>query len=90
MPLARLSGGQRRLIEVYVSIKSNAVFSILDEPFTLLMPIHIERIKKILMHEKAKKGYLITDHLYKEVVDIADYVYILKSGGTYLTKSGYV
>lgn len=39
-----LSGGQRRLTEVYIIIKSNTHFALLDEPFSHLMPIHIEKV----------------------------------------------
>lgn len=81
--LGRFSGGERRLIEVYTIIKSDSMFSMLDEPFTLLMPLHIEIIKKLLNKEKVKKGFLITDHLYEQIMDICDQIYLLQNGQTY-------
>jgi ABC-type lipopolysaccharide export system ATPase subunit len=82
-----LSGGQRRLIEVYVIIKSKAQFSMLDEPFSHIMPLHINRIKEILAVEKLNKGFCITDHMYRELIDICDSLYVLADGKTHLTSS---
>lgn len=82
-----LSGGQRRLIEVYIIIKSKSQFAILDEPFSHLMPLHIEALKKILKIEKSNKGFIITDHMYNHIVDIYDDLYILVDGKANLTKS---
>lgn len=81
-----LSGGQRRLIEVYVIIKSNAKFSMLDEPFSHLMPLQIEKLNDLLLIEKEKKGFVITDHMYRYVTDISDNLYVLVDGKTHLTK----
>lgn len=39
-----LSGGQLRLIEAFLILKSSARFCILDEPFSGLMPLHIEKL----------------------------------------------
>ncbi len=54
--IGNLSGGQRRLIEVYVIIKTKTKFVILDEPFSHIMPIQIEKIKKIIIEEKKIKA----------------------------------
>lgn len=82
-----LSGGQRRLIEVYVIIKSKAQFSMLDEPFSHIMPLHVETIKELLTIEKLNKGFFITDHMYRQFISICDSLYILTDGKTHLTKS---
>ncbi len=81
-----LSGGQRRLIEVYVIIKSKSQFSMLDEPFSHLMPIQIEKVTELLELEKLKKGFLITDHMFRYVTEISDYLYVLKDCKTHLIK----
>jgi lipopolysaccharide export system ATP-binding protein len=79
-----LSGGQRRLVETYTIIKSKSRFALLDEPFTHLMPLQIEKIKELLLAEKSRKGFIMTDHLYRDVTDIADRLYILSDGKTHL------
>ena len=81
-----LSGGQRRLIEVYVIIKSKSLFSMLDEPFSHLMPLQIEKVNELLKIEKLRKGFLITDHLFRYVTEISDNLYVLTDGKTHLTK----
>lgn len=85
-PIKNLSAGQRRLIEVYVIVKSKTKFSMLDEPFTHLMPLHIEKVIEIILIEKAAKGLLISDHLYKYIMDLADDLYMLENGKTSLIK----
>lgn len=84
--IGKLSGGQRRLVEVYVIVKSNSQFSMLDEPFTHIMPVHVEKMKDIIMLEKLKKGFLVTDHLYRQIVDICDSLYFLNNCKVHLTK----
>lgn len=84
--LKNLSGGERRLIEVYVIIKAKSQFAILDEPFSHLTPLQIEKVKELVLVEKINKGFLISDHMYKQVTDICDYLYVLSDGKTYLTK----
>jgi lipopolysaccharide export system ATP-binding protein len=85
-PIRNLSGGQRRLIEIYIILFSNSRFAMLDEPFSHLMPRQTEKIKELMVEEKKNKGLFITDHLYREITDIADDLYILTDGKTHLTK----
>lgn len=82
-----LSGGERRLVELYVILKSRSRFAILDEPFTHLNPIQIDKVKELLLEEKKHKGLLITDHLYQHIVDICDNLYVLSDGKTHVTKN---
>ena len=85
--VSQLSGGQRRMLEIYVIVKKPSLFAMLDEPFTHLNPIQIDRVKAFLLAEKANKGLLITDHMYNHLLDVSDQVYLLKDGKTYLTKT---
>ncbi len=80
------SGGEKRLIELYLIVKSRSQFALLDEPFTQLNPIQIEKVKKLFEEEKLNKGFLITDHMYRHIIDISDNLYLLSNGKTYLTK----
>jgi ABC-type branched-subunit amino acid transport system ATPase component len=82
-----LSGGERRFIETYIILKSKTQFVILDEPFTHLMPLQIEKITALIFEEKANKGIIVTDHIYTEILDIADNVYLLTNGKTHLLKN---
>ncbi len=81
-----LSGGGHRLVELYIISKSKSYFAILDEPFTHLSPIQIQKVKDLLLREKENKGFLITDHMYRHVLDICDSFYVLTNGKTQLSK----
>jgi ABC-type lipopolysaccharide export system ATPase subunit len=82
-----LSGGECRLLELYIIVRSQSLFALLDEPFTQLNPLQIEKAMQLLTEEKARKGILITDQMYRHVIDICDTLYVLTNGKTYLTKS---
>lgn len=84
--LSNLSGGERRIIEIYIILVSETKFCMLDEPFSQVMPLHIDTIKRLVLREKENKGIIITDHMYKHIVDICDNLYIISDGTTYLTK----
>lgn len=85
--IGSLSGGQRRLIELYVVITSKSQFVMLDEPFSHLSPVQVEQVKILITKERANKGFLITDHMFRHVIDIADHTYLLSNGKLHLTNS---
>lgn len=82
-----LSGGGHRLVELYIIVKAKSHFAMLDEPFTHLNPVQVEKVKELLVEEKNNKGLLITDHMYRHILNICDNLYVLEGGKTYLTKS---
>jgi len=77
------SGGQKRIIEIYAILTTPSKFCLLDEPFSQIMPLHIESIKHLIIEEKSKKGIIITDHQYEDIIDINDHLYFIKDGTTY-------
>jgi ABC-type lipopolysaccharide export system ATPase subunit len=79
-----LSGGERRIIEIYLILSSKTKFCLLDEPFSHIMPLHVDRIKKMILKEKINKGILITDHLYSHIMEICDDIYLIKDGKAHL------
>lgn len=81
------SGGFRRLLEVYLIVGSASKFSMLDEPFSHIMPVHVETIQALITAKKSEKGFLITDHLYQNIIDISDKLYILENGKVHAVAS---
>jgi len=79
-PFGHFSFGQKRLLETYVILRSASDFVMLDEPFSYVMPVHVEKLKEIIRNEKAGKGILITDHLYHDLLDVTDDLYMIKDG----------
>lgn len=81
------SGGEKRLIETYIILKSEAKIILLDEPFSHLAPLYIQKIKALIEIEKQHKIIIITDHLYKEILETSDTLYLLKDGWSRFIKS---
>jgi len=81
-----LSGGERRLVELFLLLKCNSKFVLLDEPFSHLSPIQTEQIKVLIKETALTKGILITDHLYQHIIDVADDIYLLTDGHMRLIK----
>lgn len=77
-----LSGGERRIIETYIILKTKSQIVFLDEPFSHLSPLHIETVKELIAEEKKKKAIIISDHMYQHIIDASDTIYLLKNGTT--------
>jgi len=86
MKLGNLSGGERRIVEVYAILASKTKFCMLDEPFSHIMPLHVEVLKKIMSEEKQNKGIIITDHLHRYITEISDHLYVITNGTAQLIK----
>ena len=81
--LSALSGGERRIVEIYCILTSESQFCLLDEPFSQIMPLHVDKIKHLILREKQNKGIMISDHLYEHIVDISNDIYLLNEGRTF-------
>lgn len=75
-----LSTGQKRIVEILLVIHSNAKFILLDEPFNGVSPIIKKYIMTYILEMKSSKGFIITDHDYENVLNLADSNYFLKNG----------
>lgn len=83
----QLSGGQVRLVETYIVLKSPSKIILLDEPFSHLAPLHVEKISALIKKEKIEKAIVITDHFYNNIIEVSDQIYLLKNGTTKLIES---
>ncbi|MGA0557117.1 ATP-binding cassette domain-containing protein [Larkinella sp. VNQ87] len=79
--MSQLSGGEKRLAEMLLILKSDSAFVLLDEPFSQLMPVQIEQLQATIRQEARRKGILVSDHRYRSVLDLSDTVYFLNAGG---------
>lgn len=77
-----LSGGERRIIETYIILKTKSKIVFLDEPFSHLSPLHIEFVKQLITEEKQDKIIVISDHMYQHIIEVSDTIYLLKNGTT--------
>lgn len=78
-----LSGGYRRVIELMLILHSPAKFCLLDEPFSGVMPVHIESICRAMAEAASTRGIILTDHLYRNVQSAAHRLYVLANGTAY-------
>lgn len=76
--LSSLSLGMIRFFETLLILHTKHSFSLLDEPFIGLSPIYIDLIKEHIQLVKHRKGILISDHYFRQVMDISDRLYLLK------------
>lgn len=79
-----LSGGERRVLETYLILKSQKDIILLDEPFSNISPLYIEKFKNLIQIEKKSKAIIITDHYFHDVIETSDDLYLLKNGCTKL------
>lgn len=78
---ATLSGGERRRCEIARALAGDPKFLLLDEPFTGVDPIAIQDIQTIIVELKRQGlGILITDHSARDILAVADIVYIMHKG----------
>lgn len=85
--LRTLSKGSRRLVEAYCIIRSEAQFSLLDEPFSNIDPLDVAQVKALLAEAKQHKGLIVSDHMHADVREVADELYVLHEQTLYIAKT---
>ena len=77
----RLSGGERRRVEIARALASNPRMMLLDEPFAGVDPISVAELKTEIRDLASRDlGVLVTDHNVRETLDICDQAYIVSAG----------
>lgn len=78
---ARLSGGEKRRLEIARCLVCEPLLILLDEPFTGIDPITIADIRQIILHLRNQGiGILLTDHNVHEALKITSRSYLIKDG----------
>ena len=76
-----LSGGELRYAEIKLLLSVDVKFVLLDEPFNGISPLSIEYVKDMIRKSAQHKGIILTDHDYRNVLDVANRPYLLWDGG---------
>jgi len=77
----RLSGGERRRVEISRALVTQPRFILLDEPFAGIDPIAVIEIQGLIKSLKDKGiGVLISDHNVRETLKVCDWAYIMHEG----------
>ena len=77
----KLSGGERRRVEIARALASNPKFLLLDEPFAGIDPIAVSDLKKTIKSlNNSGLGILISDHNVRDTMQICHKVLIMSEG----------
>jgi ABC-type lipopolysaccharide export system ATPase subunit len=85
--IAQLSGGELRYLEIKLVLCSPSKFVLLDEPYNGLSPLMIEKVNALIKVNAIRKGILITDHNYENVIAISTKLMLMKEGKLHHIKS---
>ncbi len=77
----KLSGGERRRLEIARCLVSDPEIIMLDEPFAGIDPVTVQNIQDVI-RDLASTGIsiLITDHAAREILQITDRTYVVNEG----------
>ena len=77
----RLSGGERRRLEIARCLISDPKIIMLDEPFAGIDPVTVQNIQGIIGKLRERGiAILITDHAAREILDTVDRCYVISKG----------
>lgn len=77
----RLSGGERRRLEITRALVTSPSLLLLDEPFANIDPLAVQDVKNLIRLLKEKGiSVLITDHNAREIFSIVDRSYLMQEG----------
>ncbi|MCM0665769.1 ATP-binding cassette domain-containing protein [Flavobacterium tyrosinilyticum] len=75
-----LSFGELRYLQVKLILSNQSKFTLLDEPFSGLSPKMADIVALLIKENSQEKGIIVTDHNYRNVVEIATDLRILSDG----------
>ena len=79
--ISYLSGGELRYLEIKLLLHTDCKFILLDEPFNGVSPILVGEIKKLILKTSEYKGIILTDHDYRNVLNVANRFCMIYDGG---------
>lgn len=78
--ISHLSGGVKKLMEIIAILYAPGAFVLLDEPFSYLSPVLVEEIIPHIRYQSQRKGIILTDHQYRNVMTVSSQCYIITDG----------
>jgi lipopolysaccharide export system ATP-binding protein len=78
----RVSGGERRRLEIARSLITEPKMIMLDEPFAGIDPKTVTEIQDQIrdLVERYNIGILLTDHQFRETLEVTDRCYVIREG----------
>jgi ABC-type lipopolysaccharide export system ATPase subunit len=78
----QLSGGELRYLEIKLVLCNESKFALLDEPYNGISPILVKEINRLIIKYSNEKGIILTDHNYRNVLDVTNQLYVIKDCAT--------
>ena len=78
----RVSGGERRRLEIARGLVTEPKLMMLDEPFAGIDPKTVSEIQDAIrdLAERHNLGILLTDHQFRETLEVTDRCYLIREG----------
>ena len=81
----RVSGGERRRLEIARALITEPKLILLDEPFAGIDPKTVAEIQDQIRNlaEQHNLAILITDHQFRETLEVTDRTYVIREGNVF-------
>lgn len=79
----QMSGGIAKFIETLIVLHTPSDFVLLDEPFSYVAPVLVERLIPTIKAISKIRGVLMTDHQYQSILSTSDRLYVLRDRSIY-------
>jgi ABC-2 type transport system ATP-binding protein len=78
--ITRLSHGQEKLISIIHAFIGSPEIIILDEPFSNLDPLYVDKIKRLINEHKNNSSIIITEHHLDVIEELCSHIAIINNG----------
>nr|WP_199000242.1 ATP-binding cassette domain-containing protein [Flavobacterium sp. ASV13] len=85
--IKHLSSGELRYLEIKIVLFNPSKFVLMDEPYNGLSPLMIDRVNEMIKINSVKKGIIITDHNFENVIKISSQIILIKEGKTHYIRN---
>lgn len=66
--ISQLSGGESKYLHAKLVLNDDSPFCLLDEPFTGLSPLMVEKTSELIVSKSGSKGIIIAGHNYENLL----------------------
>jgi ABC-type multidrug transport system ATPase subunit len=84
--IKHLSNGELRYLEIKLVLSNSSKFALLDEPYNGLSPIMVDKINQLIKDNSSKKGIVITDHNYENIIKVSNKLMLMVDGNLHSLK----